>query len=225
VGRGVGTGNAVVRGVVGGVIGIVGADCDGAGVLTNITGDGVPLSVGAGVVVVVVGAGVGIVGAGVTGTVGAGVTGKVGDGVTKTGAGVTGGAAGIVPADPAGAHGMPCDVASNLTSQPIQAPGAQVKDNKATSYPVINWVSTHELYPEQSMWWRVTVVPCSLLICMVAPRADERPDIVMPAISVMAGTMPRSICMVTEAISQAPVWPQWRWYPFSGFVTVAALYL
>lgn len=198
VGRGVGTGNGNVGALVRRVV--------GAGVLMYCTGDGVTRTVGKGVGIV--GAGVGIVGAGV-GIVGAGV-GIVGAGVIMTGTGtvglgVTGGAAGIAPADPAGAHGIPGEFASNFTSQPIHAPGAQVNDIKATSYPVINWVLTHELYPEQSIWWIFNVLPCSLLICMVASRPEDRPDIVMPANSVMAGTVPRSICMVTFAISQAPV--------------------
>jgi len=129
----------------------------GAGVLMIITGfivgRGVGLgvgSVGAGVGTVGLGVGSGTVGLGVSGRVGAGVVVVVGAGVSKTGAGVTGagvtgGAAGIAPADPCGAQGIPGDAASNLTSQPMHAPGAQVSDSRATSKPVMNWVLTHEL--------------------------------------------------------------------------------
>lgn len=134
------------------------AGTTGDGVRTNMTGAGVLMIItgfivgrGVGLGVGSVGAGVGTVGLGVgSGTVGAGVVVVVGAGVSKTGAGVTGagvtgGAAGIAPADPCGAQGIPGDAASNLTSQPMHAPGAQVSDSRATSKPVMNWVLTHEL--------------------------------------------------------------------------------
>jgi len=94
------------------------------------------------------GAGLCVTGAGVTGNVGAGVnlnivgegvTGRVGAGVTSTGACVimvgcgVGITAGIAPSEPAGVQGMAGDVASNRTSQPMHAPGAHVKDRRATS--------------------------------------------------------------------------------------------
>jgi len=144
--RGVGGGvtGAVGRGVVGdGVALITGTGTVGDGVRTNKTGAGVRRVRTVGTGVGTVGAGVGgkgIVGTGV-GTVGAGVGGKgiVGDGVrTIVGAGVNGGAAGIIPSDPSGAHGIPGEDSSNFTSHPIHAPGAHVNDIRATSYPVIN---------------------------------------------------------------------------------------
>merc|ERR1719361_1489458 len=80
-------------------------------------------------------------GAGVatTGTTGEGVIGRVGEGVTSTGACVimvgcgVGITAGIAPSEPAGVKGMAGDVASNRTSQPMHAPGAQVNERRATS--------------------------------------------------------------------------------------------
>jgi len=157
----------------------------GDGVRTNSTGAGVLRTVGAGV------GGAGIVGMGVGGT------GIVGDGVMRTGAGVAGGNAGIIPSEPAGAQGIPGEVSSNFTSHPIHAPGAHVNDMRATSYPVINCVLTHELYPEQVMAAMLRVDPWSFSILIVASRAEERPDIVIPAKSVTAGVVPRGILIVT----------------------------